>query len=89
MDLSNWIVKQTDSSKNFNKIKESFLKLFGWKKITIKGVNCGCCGCWVARPETIWRKSAKIHFFDTWGLCDECIKGPSPRFQNKQNNKNM
>ena len=49
--------------------------------IHYKGVHCGICGKWVKEPFEIPEYQSYGKWWDTWGLCEECIK--ITRFLNK------
>jgi hypothetical protein len=41
--------------------------------LSYPGYACRCCGKWTDEPFTIPKYQSAGGWWDTWGLCDECI----------------
>ena len=54
-----------------------FLKwlIKGRPHITYEGHHCGCCGHWTDEKFSIPTFQSCGKWWDTWGLCNTCIKG--------------
>jgi len=42
--------------------------------IQYRGYHCGICGKWVNEPFSVPEYQSAGEWWDTWGMCNECIK---------------
>ena len=48
--------------------------LKGKPMVQYRGYHCGICGKWVNEPFSVPEYQSAEEWWDTWGVCEECVK---------------
>ena len=54
--------------------------LNGKPMIKYPGYTCGCCGAGVMKEFEVPEWNSAGEWWDTWGLCEECIEGAKEHY---------